>query len=85
MLSSKDAHFSYLEALDSQYQNGGRRTLAESARLEELLEVHDRCVARFATAMRDLGAANAEVHGQLIDAIAELNRSLGDGGGGTAN
>ena len=85
MLNSKDAHFSYLEELNSQYQNGGPRTLAESARLDELLEVHDHCVARFAGAMRDLGAANAEAHGQLINAIAELNRSLGDSGGGPAN
>ncbi len=76
MLNSKDAHFSYLEALDRRYKTGGQRTLAEIARLEDLLAVHDRCVAAFAGAMRELGDANAEAHAQLVSAIAELNSYL---------
>ena len=85
MLNSKDAHFSYLEELDRKYQTGGQRTLAEIARLEDLLATHDRCVAGFAGEMRDLGDADAEAHTQLINALAEINRSLGDDQTGTAN
>ena len=76
MLNSKDAHFSYLEELNRKYQTGGQRTLAEIARLEDLLASHDRCVTGFAGAMRDLGEADAEAHSQLINAIADLNSYL---------
>jgi bacterioferritin-associated ferredoxin len=85
MLNSKDAHFGYLEGINQKYQNGGVRTLAEIARLEQLLGVHDRCVKCFAEAMRALGAANSEAHGALVTAIAELNASLGTSDGGAAN
>jgi uncharacterized protein Yka (UPF0111/DUF47 family) len=78
MLSSKDAHFSYLEELDQKYQAGGQRALAEIAHLADLLETHNQCVARFAGVMRDLRNADAEAHSQLVSAIAELNRSLGN-------
>ena len=85
MLKSKDAHFDTLEELNRKYTDGGRRSLAEIAHLEQLLETHDRSVARFATAMRALGEASSEAHGLLVNALAELNESLATTGGNAAN
>lgn len=85
MLASKDAHFAFLGSLDEKYREGGRRSLAEIARLEQLLDEHDRCVRAFTEAMRALKAADEVAHGLLVRAIGELNQSLGAEGGGAAN
>lgn len=77
MLSSKDAHFGYMETLNAKYERGGNRTLAEGARLQQLLAEHDRCVTAFTAEMRALKTTDAAAHGQLVTAIGELNRSLG--------
>ncbi len=85
MLSSKDAYFGHLESLHRKYESGGRRTLAETAYLEQLLATHDGCVKHFAGAMRELGGRDREAHARLVSAIAELNRTLGNEDPGSAN
>ncbi len=85
MLNSKDAHFDTLEELNRKYTDGGRRSLAEIAHLEQLLETHDRSVARFAAAMRALRETSSEAHALLLSALADLNESLGTNDSGTAN
>ncbi len=85
MLNSKDAYFNTLEELNRKYADGGRRSLAEIAHLEQLLETHDRSVAGFASAMRALGEASSEAHASLVSALAELNESLGTNDGNATN
>ncbi len=85
MLNSKDAYFNTFEELNRKYGDGGRRSLAEIAHLEQLLETHDRSVAGFASAMRALGEISSEAHGLLVNALADLNESLGTTDGNAAN
>ena len=77
MLASKDAHFGCMFELNRKYERGGRHTLAEIARLQQLLAEHDRCVAAFAQAMRELGASNRASHAALVMALAALNEDVG--------
>lgn len=51
MSDSKDAHFDYLQAIESKYQSGGVPSPAENSELEILLANHDRNVLAFKTAM----------------------------------
>lgn len=77
MLASKDAHFQALEAVSAKVKEGGRRSLAETAHLAQLLESHDACVAAFAAAMRELATVDPDANSALLGAITELNRELG--------
>jgi len=71
MVTSKAAHYGYLETLETKVQNGGMRSLAESARLETLLADHDRCVATFAAAIKQLGNDSPEARDALIDLMKD--------------
>lgn len=77
MLASKDAHFTFLDSLHRRYELGGTRTLAEIARLDQLLDDHDRCVQHFAREMRALGTADRAAHALLVNAMTRLNQTLG--------
>ena len=77
MLASKDAHFGFLEELDRRVKNGGQRTLAEAARLAQLLTEHHDRVAAFATAVRALKSAEPTAHAALVAALASVNQALG--------
>lgn len=54
MSDSKDAHFNYLQAIETKYRSGGAPSPAENAELEKLLAKHDRNVLAFKTAMADV-------------------------------
>ncbi|MDH3218758.1 MAG: hypothetical protein OEO19_04415 [Gammaproteobacteria bacterium] len=51
MSHSKAAHFSYLEAIETIYRDGGVPSAAENLELEKLLASHDKNVLAFRTAM----------------------------------
>ena len=67
MLRTKDAHFSYLEHLEEKYRQGGRRTLAESTYLDQLLAAHDGQVKTFRHALTELARADLAAHQALIE------------------
>ncbi len=77
MEKSKHEYFSYLEALENKYAQGGYRTSAESARLEGLLKEHDRQVAEFRRSMTALKEKDAGAHQSLIHHITLLNAEIG--------
>ena len=77
MLASKDAHFGFLEELDRRVKNGGQRTLAEAARLAQLLQEHHACVHAFATTVRRLASAEPAAHAALVAALAKVNQAVG--------
>lgn len=77
MAASKDAHFEFLEGLERKYEAGGVRTLAERARLDQLLAEHSRCVAAFRAAMIDLAQRDIPARTRLVRFLAELNASVG--------
>lgn len=77
MEESKQKYFSYLEALENEYEQGGYRTSAESARLEALLKEHDEQVAEFRRSMMALRNKDASAHQSLIDHITLLNAEIG--------
>ena len=77
MLKSKETYFEYLEVLQRKYEGGGTRSLAEIARLEQLLAEHDACVKSFAVQMRELRTEDHSAHGALVSAITCINQTLG--------
>lgn len=79
MLASKDAHFGFLAELDRKVKNGGQRSLAEAARLQQLLAEHNDCVKAFATVVKALAVAEPKAHAALVTALASLNQAMGAG------
>lgn len=77
MVTSKENHFRYLDALEQKYQTGGSRTASEITRLDNLLKEHDRCVGEFSTAMKTLANDDSMARSVLIEIIATLNFQLG--------
>ena len=80
MVASKSAHFDFLTSLDRKYQHGGRRTLAEIARLDTLLTAHTAAVRRFREAVAALTAENRAARDALLSYIHQVNASLGEPG-----
>ena len=79
MLASKDAHFGFLDHLNRKVNEGGQRTLAEAARLQQLLAEHNICVKEFASTVKALANSEPAAHAALVAALASLNQALGAG------
>jgi len=79
MLASKDAHFGFLAELDRKVKDGGQRTLAEAARLQQLLAEHNDCVKTFATVVKALAVESPTAHAAFVAALASLNQAMGAG------
>ena len=79
MLASKDAHFGFLACLDKKVKIGGQRSLAEAARLQQLLAEHNDCVKAFATVVKALALAEPAAHVALVAALANVNQAMGAG------
>ena len=79
MLASKDAHFGFLAELDRKVKNGGQRSLAEAARLQQLLTEHNDCVKHFATVVKSLALEEPSAHAAFVAALATLNQAMGAG------
>lgn len=77
MLETKNAHFSCLEALETKYRDGGRRTFAESRRLEQLLTEHDAQVRTFRQSIAALQKQDLAAHHALLLHIRNANADLG--------
>ena len=77
MLVTKNAHFSFLEELETRYREGGRRTLAEGRRLEQLLAAHDARVRDFRHSVAALQRDDLAAHHALIEHIRRANAELG--------
>lgn len=73
MGESKRKHFGYLEELETKYEYGGARTIAESRRLEGLLKEHDKQVTEFRQAIKALQVEDVGAHQALIEHITLLN------------
>lgn len=78
MEESKRKHFSYLEALQKKYKQGGSRTLAERVYLEGLLKQHSRQVTKFREAIKQLQVEDDDAHQALIEYITMLNAQDND-------
>ncbi len=78
MLKTKEAHFSFLEALETKYRDGGRRTLAEGRRLEQLLAEHDAQVRAFRQSVAALQQEDLAAHHALLMHISRANSDLGN-------
>ena len=76
MLETKAEHFDFLEHLEARYQNGGTRSLAETARLDTLLSAHDEAVREFSNRMKDLISTTPTAHAALIEMIGRANERL---------
>lgn len=77
MLASKDAHFGFLADLDKKVKDGGQRTLAEAARLQQLLAEHNECVKIFASLVKALAVDEPAAHTAFVTALANLNQAMG--------
>ena len=77
MIETKDAHFSCLEELETKYRDGGRRTLAEGRRLEQLLAKHDAQVHAFRQSVAALQREDLAAHHALLMHIRRANADLG--------
>ena len=77
MLETKDAHFSLLEELETKYRDGGRRSLAEGRRLEQLLANHDTQVRAFRRSVTALQQQDLAAHHALLLHIRHANADLG--------
>lgn len=71
MLDSKAAHFGFLESLAEKYRYGGQRTLAEQARLANLLDEHDRQVKEFTAAMKQLATEAPQARAALLELLKD--------------
>lgn len=78
MEASKAAHLGELTRLNAAQDAGRRRTLAENAFLEGLLERHSHCVRVFADAVKALAAADPLAHRALLERLTANNRGLGN-------
>ncbi len=79
MLASKDAHFGFLDQLNRKVNDGGQRTLAEAARLQQLLAEHNICVKDFASTVKALASGDPPAHAAFVAALASLNQAMGAG------
>lgn len=77
MLASKEAHYSFLESLDQKYQSGGKRSLAEIAHLDGLLNTHNKCVKSFTEAQKSLLTTSPQSHKAFIEILSDTNAHLG--------
>lgn len=77
MEESKQAHFNTLQSLEVKYQEGGRRTLVESANLESLLAAHDERVGEFRRLTKHLQITDLVAYQALIQQITSINTDLG--------
>ena len=77
MAASKAAHLGELTRLNAAQDAGQRRTLAENAHLEGLLDSHGRCVRDFATAVKALASVDPIAHRALLDLLTAHNRAMG--------
>jgi hypothetical protein len=80
MVVSKAEHFDFLTGLDRKYQHGGRRSLAEIARLDTLLTAHTAAVRQFRESVAALTAADRAARDALLSHIQQANTSLGNPG-----
>ncbi len=85
MLQSKTAHFEFLVELDRKYERGGRRSLAEMARLDNLLAAHTAAVRAFRAAVSTLTAQDEAARNALLAHINESNAALGSTDSGTVH
>ncbi len=83
MVASKARHFDFLSLLDRKYEAGGRRTLAEIAHLEQLLESHTLAVKAFGRTMAELSGTDAGARDALVAHLHGLNATLGAEPGAT--
>lgn len=79
MEHSKRAHLGYLQEMEEKYRHGGSRSLAEAARLQSLLQNHDRNVSNFRDAVRALATRDPAAHRALVRRLQEFNRTPGAG------
>ena len=77
MVASKTRHFEFLGLLDRKYEAGGRRSLADIAHLEQVLELHTRAVKAFGQAMAKLAAEDTGARDSLLAHLHGLNATLG--------
>ena len=59
MGTSKQAYFSFLQALDQKYKQQGSPSIAENLKLEDLLKIHDKKVSAFNEAMQAIDDKDA--------------------------
>jgi hypothetical protein len=85
MEASKAAHLAELTRLNAAQDAGRRRSLAEIAFLENLLERHSRCVRVFADAVKALATADPAAHRALLDRLTARNRAMGTTGASDRN
>ena len=76
MLDSKAAHFDFLDTVTRKTESGGRRSLAEAARLETLLAAHTTAVKAFQAAVRELVRIDAPARDALLDLLGRVNEGL---------
>ncbi len=67
MSASKDAYFSLLQSLDEKYKTGGEPGIAESLKLEKLLDEHDQKVKLFNQALSAITDPDAKQ--QLVELL----------------
>jgi len=77
MALSKHRHFEWLQALQEKRDGGATPSLAEQARLDELLAEHDSRVQAFAEAMKALAEADPEASRALTQHLSTVNELLG--------
>ena len=77
MEKSKQAHFNALEALETKYQAGGNRTLAEEMKLQNLLAQHNHRVQAFRSLTRELHTSDLIAYQALIQQITLINTEPG--------
>ncbi|MBM4226764.1 MAG: hypothetical protein FJ164_03290 [Gammaproteobacteria bacterium] len=77
MVASKTRHFDFLSELDRKHEGGGRRSLAEIAHLEQLLELHTRAVKAFGQAVAQLATEDPGARDSLLTHLHGLNAALG--------
>ncbi len=78
MEETKRHHFELLSEINERREQGGPPpSLAESLRLEELLERHDRKVKAFRLCIKELKENAPEAHKALVDRLAAENAKLG--------
>ena len=81
MEETKREHFELLcEINERRERSGTSPTLAESVRLEKLLQRHDHQVKAFRLCIKELSENAPEAHKALVSHLAAENARLGEGG-----
>ena len=79
MEETKREHFELLREINERRERSGTPpTLAESARLEELLRRHDRKVKSFRLCIKELSENVPDAHKALVSHLAAENARLGE-------